>query len=187
LNAGHTSIEHTAINIISLLLKEDMSWLKDEQSKINFSRFLGTQYTRTNRNHSILSGKLSSLPERKEQLNPEKLAKVFALLMGDTIGNWIYSLGQFTLIKNNTSLDFITGDQPVFNLDMNDGQELEPPKDFKLYYPLAPNLALLVSKEIQINKEVSIKEVEKYNDFIVLSSYEQIYSQQKESLAKYDK
>lgn len=179
----HTGIEQSAIKTMASLRQKDMSWLKCKQSKIHFSQFLGVQYSRTNRNHSSMSNALSTLskefPKYKGKLNPEKVAKVFAMLMGDVIGNWIYSSGHFSLIENNTELDFITGDQPLFNLAMKEKGSIEPPKDFNLYYPLTPNLALLISKEAQANKELSTKEVEGYNDFIVLSSHEQIYSQKK--------
>lgn len=187
----HTLIEHTAIDIMATLRLKDMSWLKCKQSKINFSRFLGVQYSRTNRNHSIMSeGSLLAIkkfPQCKDKFDPAKVAKVFAMLMGDFIGNWIYSSAQFSLIENNTGIDFITGDQPIFNLDMKGRGEFEEPEKFNLYYPLSPELALLISKEIPSNKEVSLKEVEEYNDFIERSSYEQLYSKQEVSLAKYGK
>lgn len=183
----HTEIEHKAIDIMKLVCEKDISWLECKKRKIDFSIFLGVQYSRTNRNYSNMTAKglsaIKEFPQYENQFDPAKITKVFALLFGTFIGSWIYSSGKFSFIENNTDVEFITGDQPIFNLDVKN--EFETPEKFNLYYPLTPKLALLISECVQVDREVSLAEVEKYNDFIESSSYEQIYSRQKEGLAKY--
>jgi hypothetical protein len=48
---------------------------------------------------------------------------------------------KFTFLNNQTSVPFITGDQPVINLNTHEDKEL------KLYYPLTPSVALIFAKD----------------------------------------
>lgn len=185
----HTAIEHTAIPIVEVLLDEDMSWLNNEDEKIKFARFLGVQYSRTNRVHEALAASLGlaeePFPKYKGQFDVKKISKVYALLMGDVIGNWVYSAGHFSLLKNTTELEFIVGDQPVYNLDMKGRDVGELATTFNLYYPVSPNLALLVTSEPRVTKVLNLNEVNKYNEFIIFCSHEQLYSKNEDSLKRY--
>lgn len=185
----HTSIEHKAESIVESLWDKDLSWMQDIQKKIDFSHFLGVQYCRTNRGRETSSSYFReaelAFPKYEGLFSPDKLSKVFALLMGDVIGNWIYSSGNFSLLSNSTELEFITGDQPVFNLDMKGRSRGENATEFNLFYPVSPHLALLVTGSPNEHKELNIDEVNSYNEFIVSCSHEQLYARDKESLAVY--
>lgn len=52
---------------------------------------------------------------------------------------------RFIFLHNQTKIPFVTGDQPIINVDANnvvDGHVV----GWKLYYPLSPNLALLIDQ-----------------------------------------
>lgn len=185
----HTSIEHKAGVIIERLWDKDLSWLESEQNKIDFARFLGVQYCRTNRGREASSSSFRELevafPKYEGQFSPDKLSKIFSLLMGDVVGNWIYSSGNFSLLSNSTNLELITGDQPVFNLDMSGVNKKESVTKFNLFYPISPKLALLVTPDHKEHKELNIDEVNSYNEFMVSCSHEQLYARYKESLVAY--
>ncbi len=185
----HENIEHKAIPILEKIWKEDLSWLDSMESKIDFSHFLGVQYSRTNRGREVLSSNLreaeTQFPKYKGMFDPEKLSKVYALLMGDVIGNWVYASGNISILKNSTELEFVTGDQPVYNLDMKGKGQNEHATKFNLYYPISPKLALLITENPRVDRELTIDEVNEYNKFIVFCSHEQMYASKKESLAIY--
>jgi hypothetical protein len=185
----HEKIEHKAIPILDKIWEEDLSWLDSVQSKIDFAHYLGVQYSRTNRGHNALASNLREaelkFPKYQGMFNSEKLSKVYALLMGDVIGNWVYSSGNISILKNSTELEFITGDQPVFNLDMRGLDKNEDVSKFNLYYPISPNLALLITEQPRLDRALTIDEVNEYNQFIVDCSHEQIYASNKESLLIY--
>ncbi|WP_375749682.1 DUF4238 domain-containing protein [Vibrio sp. HN007] len=185
----HTSIEHKAEATIESLWDKDLSWLDNMQSKIDFSRFLGVQYCRTNRGRQSSSISLreveAAFPMYTGLFSPDKLSKVLCLLMGDVVGNWIYSSGHFSLLSNSTTLEFITGDQPLFNLDMRGRGKNENAMEFNLFYPISPKLALLITRDRKEHKELNIDEVNSYNKFIVSCSHEQLYAKNKESLLAY--
>lgn len=70
------------------------------------------------------------------------------------------------LLKNKTELNFITGDQPSFNIN-TDLNEEGLPKNLELYYPISPKIALLINFIPKLDqfteKEISIDDVNTYN------------------------
>lgn len=182
----HTLVESTAIEVLSFLQKKDLSWLENDLSKSNFSGFIGSQYTRTNRAHTKMVDSLDAVsnnfPEYKDKFDPGKISKVLSLILADTVGNWIHSEGKFYLLENYTDKEFITGDQPVYNLKMKISEDYNFPTSFKLYYPLTPQLALLISDNNKEETDINIYDVINYNDFIKQAALEQIYSSNQESI-----
>ena len=49
---------------------------------------------------------------------------------------------KLTLVHNRTDVPFITGDQPAINLK---GTRPRPPENLSIYYPISPQLALLLA------------------------------------------
>ena len=50
----------------------------------------------------------------------------------------------FVFIHNNSSLPFITGDQPIINAKGNESDENGFAKELELYYPLSPTAAFVI-------------------------------------------
>ena len=185
----HCIIESTAIESLKFLYQNDLSFLNDMQTKINFCQYLGLQYTRTKRVREKVSIQMDHAPKKFQEyegkFDPVKISNVMSLILSNTIGNWIYSNAKFSFIENTTEVDFITGDQPIFNLEANGLNSGEVPEKFKLYYPLSPNLAILMTEDESCYDGNKIDEIKKLNNFIHISSHNQVYSQKKEPLEPY--
>ncbi|MEM6248429.1 DUF4238 domain-containing protein [Shewanella vaxholmensis] len=182
----HTEIEHKVIDTIKLLLNKDMSWIEEKTKKIDFCNFLGIQYTRTNRSlmmqKEMIQEVLKKNPKYNDNVDPIKIVKVLNMVMSNHIGNWIYSSGLFSLISNNSDVEFVTGDQPILNI--GEKHEDGVAKEMKIYYPLSPKIALLISNYYVENDIHDENEVKKYNNFIIDASFEQIYASSKCSLER---
>ena len=91
---------------------------------------------------------------------------------------------ELNLIRNNTALEFITGDQPLCNLVPN-----EEASQFDVYYPIAPRLALFFSRNGRFDnvygylKEPNVHEVDTLNRAICNVSIDQLYARSTEVLS----
>ena len=94
---------------------------------------------------------------------------------------------RFTFLENKAEKPpFITGDQPVINLNT------EKDKELRLYMPLSPSLAMIFAKDVSITNTKIVKaassiEVEYYNQMIYSNSADQFYSNNREYLAEVSK
>ena len=91
----------------------------------------------------------------------------------------------YCLLKNSNGV-FITCDQPVILTEFilsEDNCEME------VYYPLSPNLALLITKNIKYcnttQKEVTETEVEQLNKIVSDNSLSQLYGSSEKILELY--
>jgi hypothetical protein len=81
-------------------------------------------------------------------------------------------------LKNSSAIPFIAGDQPVINM-------LDPraTDDLELYYPLAPRLTMVLTKDAvkfpDCVRKITRFEVQRYNCAIYSKSEDQIYSRYK--------
>lgn len=91
------------------------------------------------------------------------------------------------ILANNTSIEFITGDQPVINTINPESTPV--PHKLELFYPIAPTLAIIFgninqshSNQIDIFEDT---EIEKFNNLVYKNSHEQIYSSKEKFLVNY--
>ena len=88
-------------------------------------------------------------------------------------------------VKNNTSIPFITGDQPIVNVAYNE----ETATGFELYYPTSPNTAIVLTTkdaldqfgEIMYNED----EVKAKNQIMYNNSLHHVFANNKLSLELY--
>jgi hypothetical protein len=95
------------------------------------------------------------------------------------------------LIKNNSKINLITGDQPVVNV-IQDKNEGEPyPKDVELYYPISPKLGVFISHSgkfsLGYGDEVNVDGVNYLNSLIVDNHEEQLFGNREEDLTSFCK
>lgn len=91
----------------------------------------------------------------------------------------------FVFIKNNSDLNFITGDQPVCNDLIHEGVA-ENDKEFEFYYPLSPKYAIIIQfghsnerfKEISVSKDW----VKEHNIIIWKNAEKQVFSDSEDTL-----
>jgi hypothetical protein len=177
----HASIEALFIPSLESALNEDISFYNDERC-IPFLYGLCTQHMRTrgNKEHSI------------ERCNADKsadLRRVWNVMIHMSAANIGASLflerrrRKLVFVRNRTDVPFITGDQPTINLKAN---RRHPPESLSLYYPVSPQLALLlgdVEEEPQFPTEgLTAAQASTLNRKLFEACYKQVFAQSEASL-----
>lgn len=90
------------------------------------------------------------------------------------------------LVDNDTGTPFLTGDQPIINLQHTHAGK--PPEKFELYYPLSPTKAMFFveSSNKRGDFPFSAVSVNNYNMMIVKNSHEQVFSNSEQYLRNID-
>ncbi|ULQ61033.1 DUF4238 domain-containing protein [Brucepastera parasyntrophica] len=182
----HTKIEERAIFSINKLYQKDCTFFDQEAERLNFSTYLGFQYSRTNKIRNNIMRLFEIQDFRKnipDTVRPDVFARAMSLLTADTIGNWAYSKSKIFLLENNTQESFITGDQPIINLKSNFFDTGEPAKELVLYYPVTPNIAIIIAETDKEVIPINIDRANYLNNKVYEISQNQIYSN-KENLIK---
>jgi hypothetical protein len=184
----HEQIEAKAIDLIDQILRGDVSFYSQPQGRLDFSHFLAVQYMRTKRVQDSFCESFKQAPIsgsiRLEHCWPA-MRHIFATNMGFKLfaESTIFHM---VLLRNTTPTPFITGDQPVLNTYAAGKLGKEITQETEFYYPVAPSLAILVSKrpDYQLNREVSLKEeqVGILNRAIAETALEQVYANQEDAL-----
>jgi len=184
----HTSIENSSVKFLEAILDENLSFYENDDDCMEFMHFICVQYMRTNniKQKVIVATQQSKLIDIKDIWNV--LTHIFATSMGWSLFSDRNSF-RLVLLKNSTEVDFITGDQPIINTHVTRTKKFEPITELELYYPVSPKLAILMTKNDSLARgekvELSVSEVEKYNDQIFKQSHSQIYAKSRSDLEKY--
>ena len=165
----------------------DCDFFNNEKKRLDFSVYVGFQYSRTRKIRNKLI-EMFEFPDMKSNIpktvRPHILASAMSLITADNIGIWISSEAKISQLENNTAVPFITGDQPIINIK-HDPNSWTPPEEIELYYPITPTSAILLSKEKK--KDLVIKDssqIAMLNKMIYDFSDNQIYAGDKESLRR---
>lgn len=175
----HGIVESKFKSVLAKIYGKDLSFFENDEGKNNFSFYVGCQYTRTNKMRTNLENAPLKIPE---SIDKEKIAKVLSLLMGDMIGNWMFSKSKLTLLINDTDENLITGDQPIINTKALNSNKYNPPKEIELCFPITPKIAIYLSDKSMGEQKLNVKEVKEFNEMIIQQSKEQIYSMDKSDL-----
>jgi hypothetical protein len=177
----HASIEALFIPSLKSALDGDIRFYNDKRC-IPFLYYLCTQHMRTR-----------GIKERAiERCNADKsadLSRVWNVL----IHMFAYNVGaglflergrrKLVLVHNRTDVPFITGDQPVINLKAN---RLYPPESLSIYYPISPQLALLLGdvdeKPMFATEGLTAAQVSTLNGKLFEACYKQVFARSEESL-----
>ena len=180
LEGYHTYIENIGRPILDSLYNENTEILSKQRDRDLFSYYLGLQYTRTKKiRNSLTKSFESDLKETcNNKINIETISHSIAFLSADFIRNWISSEGNFILLRNNTEIDFMTSDQPIYNHSIK-FDNLGTSDQMELFYPITPKLALLISNKKIGNFNVSINLIKHYNNTIIREAEEFIFSTNK--------
>lgn len=185
----HMHIEGDAISALSKVQLGDVSFFTDSNDEnemdVDFILYLSFQYFRTKKiKQSVkesLGEHISLFTDFDDAFN--LIAPIISTVFGYSIYNRIKNKEFYCYaIKNTTETAFITGDQPVINTKANFSGETS---ELELYYPLSPSIALLVTKEKNLNIECSIEKIKEYNDMIERQSLALIFANDESDLQKY--
>jgi putative heme iron utilization protein len=90
---------------------------------------------------------------------------------------------KLVLVRNDTDVPFVTADQPAINLK---GTRPRPPENLSIYYPISPQLALLladVGEEPMFPAQgLTAEQASALNRKVVEASHKQVFAQSRESL-----
>ncbi len=170
----HTGIENDNVDIINSMKRQDASFYVDNKRCGGFLYFLCNQYFRTVKMRRAITAVPRPLPGH----DPHRTANLECHMYATSVGASLMQEARayrIVFLPNATTTPFITGDQPIINL-------LDPhaTDDLEFYYPLAPALAMVLSKDQKKwptqRHNVSSLEVERYNHLIYEISEDQLYA-----------
>jgi hypothetical protein len=170
----HASIENQCRHILDSLRSTNADFYADEAHCIDFLYFLSLQHFRT----AKMREGMSKMPIYIPGHDPGRTANILNHISATNVGAALFrenTAYRIVFLKNITTAPFITGDQPVVNM-------LDPKatNDLELYYPLSPNLAMVLTKDAvkfpDRERNVTTFEVERYNYEIYDRSEDQLYS-----------
>ena len=140
----HTKIEKNGKKYLDLILKENLSFLDSPNDFYEFISFFSAQLFRTKKYRDALLENSNDL---------ENIWGISSLILSTNLSNSIM-IREFKVIlcKNTTTVKFITTDYPIINISAKLNKIPEEGKH-TFYYPVSPNLAILVGKTDNIGKK----------------------------------
>jgi len=178
----HTAIENSFLPLLDRALTGDISFYFDNKDCVIFLNYLCAQYMRT----KGLRDKIVSLSFQRTGLDLSRIWPIWSQMFAVNIGGSVYverSKRKLVLLHNNTGTPFITGDQPVVNLLATSP---EAPTELAFYYPLAPQLALVLNEvdgELPLSSEtLSSEQVHSLNARLFAASHAQIFGTSEDAI-----
>ena len=173
----HSSIEKMGDKYLQLLYEEDINFWENENDVINFTYFIVVQYMRTKSRKENLLYQLQGEFLEKFEKTWNVLSHIFATNIAWSLYKDRASLS-LILLKNNTTVNFITGDQPCINIAADPDPTSDPPERLTLYYPVSPRLGVLLKDQPYAPEKINLNpdRVVEYNSLIASHSYEQLYA-----------
>jgi hypothetical protein len=180
-----TLVERSAIPLLERLYASDVRFWSDNTDRANFCYFIGLQSTRTKKaRRSTIEAfePLKNHPENPGDIDPRRLANILALILADTIGNWLDSYAIPSIVQTDSETRFLTCDQPAYNMQGIKTDEPLTVEGFEFYYPFSPHKALVLKKEGLAETNVGADD---FNKLIVSVAGEFVFARSREDLLKY--
>ena len=162
---------------------DDLSFFNRPKDRTAFIHYLFAQLLRTRKFDEMLESVL------EENMISEDNTVLFKYLRFETMyklaESVVRSIHEYELIllKNETQLEFISGDQPLCNLISN-----VDANQFDLYYPISPTRALLFTTKGRYSsvyrhlRSLSVREVDELNRKIAFASSHQLFASKQNTL-----
>lgn len=146
----HASHEKKALPVLAALADEQLDVLQDKQHMIEFMMFFGHQISRTKPfRDGVVQVQPRSTAMEIEVADAMAHAWWFmSYMFGMSIGFSLYVSRHediHALLVNNTSVPFITSDNPVVNVHPCVSEtEFAAPEHADLYYPISPRIGYII-------------------------------------------
>lgn len=146
----HAHHEEMVLPVLAALADEQLDVLQDQQLLIKFMAFLGQQIFRTK---NFRDGTIRALSRRNameiEVANAMTHAWWFlSYMFGMNLGFSLYTdrhCARHALLINDTTVPFITSDQPVVNVhSCVSDEKFAVPMHADFYYPISPRVAYII-------------------------------------------
>lgn len=179
----HASIEASFIPLLGSALKGDIRFYEDDEQCILFLNYLCTQYMRT----KGIKERAIYLCKADGSADLSRVWNVMIHMFAADIGASLFverKRRKLILIHNDcTEVPFLTGDQPAINLK---AVQLGPPDRLAIYYPISPQLALLLSdvdeEPLFATDGLTATQASTLNRKLFDACYKQVFAKSRESL-----
>lgn len=166
----YCEIEHIGKNYLDLLRNRNISFYNDKKERLPFLYYLCEQYFRTNK----IQSNVLAVPQYKN-IKSECVWPIIRHIWSYRMSKILVDKGNsIKLLKNDTTKNFITSDQPVMNISPS------PHSQLLLYYPITPTIAVLIEENnntLVSEYEISqTTEVDFYNQKVISLSLSQLYA-----------
>jgi len=185
----HTDIENMAKRYLESILREDIEFYDTNEGCREFLYFLCVQWVRTEKIRKSTINVVGLI----QGIDFEKLWNVLSLIFATNMAWNLYAERErfkMILLKNETTKEFITADQPVINTYSAIGSSTTLPENLEFYYPVSPKFAILISEKEEHKgihrKLLSENDVSSYNDLIVKNAHIQVYGTSIGALEEYN-
>jgi hypothetical protein len=168
LEDAHSRFEEFGKRLISINNFNDLQALVDFNRAVEPLIFISLQYLRTKK----MKDRMLQAVKDKDTGNIDYVKinhlTTFFLSLRLSVGLCVTGSAHFCLLRSNEDEKFITSDQPTINIKDEELDEEGNTKAFELFYPLSPDLALLICANQNDNhtceeKTISKEEVENWN------------------------
>ena len=180
----HSSIESNMMPVLNAIKQRDISFYNDDEQCMKFLHFLSLQLFRT-------KGTMERVIKKPypADFNIGNCWNILRYISAMNVGANLFSDRKkrpLFLIENNTSIPFITGDQPLINL-FSSPQPTEAPTMLAFYYPVTPWLAIVLDDAKErcgyVTGVLSLDQVSKLNRQMYAASFMQVFGHSREVLA----
>ena len=171
-----TNVEQIAYPLIEALRFGDSSFLDDPDKRESLFLYISLQMFRVR--------KFTDIADHYRLIDSKTLKLSRIILVARTLDflmrNW--SNEEFCIVDNTTDLEFITGDDPISNLDAH-----ERPKFLDLYFPISPNKAIFICTKDRVDlypemRKITTQYVHELNRKIAADSVFQVFAKNRETL-----
>ena len=176
-----TAIENSLRPYLQSMLEGNANFYGDPPKASEFLYALSLQYFRTKRMREAIIARV-----RQPFENIGRVWNILSHMFAVNLGASLFvdrELFKLVLIDNDTSVPFITGDQPIINLNSNG---TDPPERIELYYPLSPAKAMLLFEQSNtmyaVRFSVTMEEAHRYNQLIATHACKQLFANSEDSL-----
>ncbi|MFK4448486.1 hypothetical protein ABH944_008546 [Caballeronia udeis] len=173
----HTQVEAQFIPLLKSALDGDISFY-DDQRCIAFLDYLTKQHMRT----KGIKERVFAAIKPVGDADMRRAWSMLSLMFAQNVGGSLYAerkRRKLVLLKNATEIPFITGDQPVVNLQAMGLKTTS----LTIFYPLSPTLALWLGEIDEtcpfLDEGLVREEVISLNQKVAEASYQQIFANER--------
>jgi hypothetical protein len=183
----HTAIENSAIPIIQKIKNGDVSFYSDQKECACFMYFVALQLLRTKK----MSDAMAMMPENAFGIDLRKTWPAQRHMVASNFGCNLFLERHekpITMVHNDTSVEFITSDQPVINLYPD---EAKSNNVLAVFYPVSPKKAVIFGDlKVGIPRpewRITSDEAMQLNKTLALSSHEMLFASSHLALKVFNK
>lgn len=177
---GISLLEQDFLPVLNKLVQKDVDDFSLDKGYFDLVFFLCFTYFRTKkiRDRAIESVKGSQVGDVISDIIKRTWSFSKYIFTTNLTFGIVSSKFTVVILENNTSVKFITSDQPVINTKA-DYSVPDKVLDLELYFPVTPEIGLLLSKdkaqELIVFRDLNKQEVSKYNQLIIDAYEDQLY------------